>query len=144
MQHCCHNNLNIYQVMLSTTATRIFTLRMLFPKSIIKTTELKNLKETLKFNTCICYCCCTIYSIHIRGVIKKLPLSSNFVSYVCLIFAFFFSVMLVHMSVIYVDNISRIVNLFLTDTKVSQCFGVLFDFFIFDKMDQRNYVLSFV
>ena len=41
----------------------------------------------------------------IRGVIKKLSFS-NFVCFVCSILAFF-SVMLVHMCIIYVDNISH-------------------------------------
>ena len=31
-----------------------------------------------------------------------------------------------------------IVSLFLTDMKVSRCFSVLFDFLVFEKMDQRN------
>ena len=43
---------------------------------------------------------------HTRGVIKKKPLFSNFVSYVCSFFALY-CVMLVHMSDIYVDNISH-------------------------------------
>ena len=37
--------------------------------------------------------------------------------------------MLVHMPLIYVDDIS--------DDKVESCFGVLFDFLLFEKMDQK-------
>ena len=45
-------------------------------------------------------------TISIRGVLKLSSIFSNFVSYVCSIFALF-SVMLVHMSIIYIDNISH-------------------------------------
>ena len=46
-------------------------------------------------------------SHHIRGVIKHKMLFLNFVSYVCSIFALFFSIMLVRKSVIYVNNIGH-------------------------------------
>ena len=60
-------------------------------------------------------------------------------SYVCSIGAFLFSVMLVHMSVIYVGNISHfgIVSLFLTDKKIIRVLVCSSIFYYSKKMIQR-------
>ena len=75
--------------------------------------------------------------MQIRGVIKRNKRYFKISRITYVLFSLFSSAMLVHMSIIrsYVDNISHF--------GLSVCFGMLFAFLQFEKMDQRN-CLSFV
>ena len=78
--------------------------------------------------------------LHILGVIKKKPLFSNFVSYVCSTFAYiYFCYLGTHVCYIcWQYQPFWIVTLFLPAKEVNRVYGVVFDFLLFEKIDQSN------
>ena len=77
--------------------------------------------------------------LNVQGVIKKWPLFSNFVSYICSIFAlFFFCFVSTHACYIcWQYQPFWIVSLFLTNEKVSHAVAYS-DFLLFEKMVERK------